>query len=222
MAQLVQRFRYAWAMTGTPTPREPTDAYGLLKLVTPSAFPGSFTRFRDQMMVKVSNFKYVPRRGAQEKVFTLMQPAVRFTMADCTDMPPVTYTDHEVQLSPKQKHVYETMRKHCRMLWQTTQVTAVNGGVLLNKLLQISSGCVYDDKHGVEPSHQGWLHRAYCLGCHTQVRSRQYLPPLPELPHRERGTRGDRSTPQDDGAWADAYRVQHGSLVCTHQRPRDL
>ena len=147
MKQLIDRFRYAWAMTGTPTPREPTDAFGLLKLVTPAAYPWSFTRFRDHLMVKVTNFKYVPRRSAQEKVFAMMQPAVRFTMADCMDMPPVTYTDHEVQLTPKQKHVYETMRKHCRMLWQTTQVTAANGGILLNKLLQISSGCIYDNDH---------------------------------------------------------------------------
>jgi len=140
-------YRYVWAMTGTPTPREPTDAFGILKLVNPAVFPGTFTRFRDLLMLKVSNFKWVPRRGSNDKVFELMQPAVRFTMADCMDMPPVTFTDHEVQLTPKQKTVYETMRKHCRTMVQTSEVSAANAGILLNKLLQISSGCIYDNKH---------------------------------------------------------------------------
>lgn len=147
MKLLVDRFKYVWAMTGTPTPREPTDAFGLLKLVNPAAYQFSFTRFRDLLMVKVSNFKFVPRRGAADKVFELMQPAVRFTMADCMDMPPVTYTDHEIHMTPKQKQVYETMRKHCRVLMTSGQVSAANGGILLNKLLQISSGCIYDNDH---------------------------------------------------------------------------
>lgn len=147
MNLLTARFKYIWGLTGTPTPREPTDAYGIVKLINPSLFPYSFTRFRDQLMIKVSQFKWVPRRGSDKKVYDLMQPAVRFTMADCQDMPPVTYTDHEVKLVPKQLQVYEALRKHCRTLWDNQTVTAVNGGVLLNKLLQVSSGCVYDDQH---------------------------------------------------------------------------
>lgn len=141
------KFKYVWAMTGTPTPREPTDAYGLIRLVNPQAYPHSFTRFRDLLMVKVSNFKWLPRRGSEAKVFELMQPAVRFTMADCQDMPPVTYTDHEIKLTPKQHQVYEALRKHCRMMFESGQVSAANGGVLLNKLLQVSGGCVYNDRH---------------------------------------------------------------------------
>lgn len=147
MNKLSQRFRYVWGLTGTPTPREPTDAFGIIKLINPNAYPGSFTHFRDAMMTKVNNFKWVPRRGSDKHVYEIMQPAVRFTMDDCIDMPPVTFTNHEVKLGKKQLQVYEQLRKHCRMMIGDQNITAFNQGILVNKLLQVSGGCVYSDDH---------------------------------------------------------------------------
>ena len=54
---------WLWMMTGTPAAQSPLDAYGLAKLVNPRAVPRFFGSFRDQVMYKVTNFKWVPKPG---------------------------------------------------------------------------------------------------------------------------------------------------------------
>jgi hypothetical protein len=80
---------YLWLMSGTPTPNGPTDAYGLAKLVN-NCFGESWGSFHDRAMVKVSQFKWVPRAGAHAQAHRLLQPAVRFAISDCVDLPPCT------------------------------------------------------------------------------------------------------------------------------------
>jgi SNF2 family DNA or RNA helicase len=142
LAKLLVGRPYVWGLTGTPTPRDPTDAFGLIKLVQPgSPHLSSYTRFRDELMVKVSQFRWSPRPGAQERVYQLLQPAVRFTLQECVDIPPLTYSDREVELSSKQKRAYEALKNFC-CANDGGGITAANEGVLLNKLLQVSAGCV--------------------------------------------------------------------------------
>ena len=71
--------KWLWMMTGTPAAQSPLDAYGLAKLVNPKAVPRFFGSFRDQTMIKVTNFKWVPKPDATETVFNALQPAIRFT-----------------------------------------------------------------------------------------------------------------------------------------------
>jgi SNF2 family DNA or RNA helicase len=142
-------FTRVWGLTGTPTPREPTDAYGIIQLINPgqAGVPKAFTHFRDELMRKVSQFKFLPRPGAQEKVFKYMQPSVRFTLADCIDMPPVIHMDHEAALSGEQAKIYKELVRFCRAQIPTGSITAANEGVVLNKLLQVATGAVFfDDK----------------------------------------------------------------------------
>jgi len=148
MARVAKNYKYLWGLTGTPTPKDPTDAYGIIKLITPgNREVTSFSRFREKLMYKITQFKWVPKPGAQEEVFRLMQPGVRFTMDECIDMPPTVYSEREVKLSTKQKQCYEELRKYATTKTDNgNQVRAVNEAVLINKLLQVSSGCVYDSE----------------------------------------------------------------------------
>jgi hypothetical protein len=146
------KFGRVWGLTGTPTPREPTDAYGIIQLVNPgqAGVPKAYTHFREELMSKHGQFKWLPRPGAQDKVFKYMQPSVRFTLADCVDMPPVIHQEHEAELSPQQSRVYKELLKHCRALHAEGSITAVNEGVVLNKLLQVSLGSVFMDDKSVK------------------------------------------------------------------------
>ena len=146
-AALTKDFKYVWGLTGTPTPREPTNAFGIIKLINPTA-PGApkiFTHFRDELMMRRGPFKWIPRAGAQEKVYKYMQPSVRFTLADCVDMPPIIHQDYEAELSPQQNKIYKEVVQHCRSLSEAGAITAVNEGVAINKLLQVATGCVFVD-----------------------------------------------------------------------------
>lgn len=146
-AKLVNKFKYVWGLTGTPTPREPTNAFGIMKLINPPGVnvPKIFTHFRDELMIQHGQFKWTARPGAQEKVYKYMQPSVRFTLEDCIDMPPIVHQDYEADMSSQQKKIYKAVLKHCRAMSQTGNITAVNEGVAINKLIQIATGCVFLD-----------------------------------------------------------------------------
>jgi len=140
-----------WLMTGTPASQSPLDAYGLAKLVDPSSVPRYFTSFRDQVMVKISQFKWAPKSNAQDTVHKILQPAIRFTKEECLDLPDLLYTTREVPLTPQQTQYYETIRKKMMAVAAGEEITAVNAAGLLNKLLQISAGSAYSvDKDVIE------------------------------------------------------------------------
>lgn len=143
--KLLKPGTWLWMMTGTPAAQSPLDAYGLAKLVAPQNVPWAFGAFRDQMMFKVTQFKWVPKPDATERVFNALQPAIRFTKDQCLDLPPMMYEKRFVELSPSQNKYYNELRKKMITVAGGEQITAANAAVNLNKLLQISCGAVYSD-----------------------------------------------------------------------------
>ena len=134
-----------WMMTGTPASQSPLDAYGLAKLVNPSGVPKFFTAWRDTTMVKVSMFKWNPRIEAQEKVHEALQPAIRFTKAQCLDLPPVITETRDVPLTAQQKKYYNMLKTQMLVRAAGETISAVNAATEVNKLLQISAGAAYTD-----------------------------------------------------------------------------
>ena len=57
-----------WMLTGTPAAQSPADAYGLAKLVNPDNTPRYFGLYRDSVMYKVTQFKWMPKPHAQTVV----------------------------------------------------------------------------------------------------------------------------------------------------------
>lgn len=142
---LVKPDTWLWMMTGTPAAQGPDRAYGLIKLVAPNRAPKFFSGFRDMVMVKVNQFKYAPKPNASEIVHDLMQPAIRFTKAECLDLPPVMYTKRKVEMSAQQTKYYEILRKRMQAQAAGETITAANAAIQMNKLLQVSLGAVYTD-----------------------------------------------------------------------------
>jgi SNF2 family DNA or RNA helicase len=136
---------WLWMMTGTPASQSPADAYGLAKLVNPASVPKYAGTFKDMVMQKVSQFRWIPRFNAQDIVFKTLQPAIRYTKADCLDLPDVMYTTRDVPLTPQQDKYYKKLKKEFFIEAAGEDVTAVNAGVMLTKLLQVSSGAIYAD-----------------------------------------------------------------------------
>ena len=143
--KLVKPETWLWMMTGTPAAQSPLDAYGLAKLVNPAAVPRFFGSFRDQIMVKITNFKWIPKENATGIVFNALQPAIRFTKEECLDLPDMVYVKREVEMTRQQKKYYEELRKKLVMQITGEQITAMNAAVAMTKLLQIAAGAVYTD-----------------------------------------------------------------------------
>jgi len=134
-----------WAMTGTPAAQSPLDAYGLAKLVRPDSVPRSYGMWRDRVMIKITQFKWVPHTNAKAMVHEVLQPAIRYTKEECLDLPDLLYATRELELSPQQKKYYEQVKTHMVALAAGEEITAANAATLINKLAQIAQGAVYTD-----------------------------------------------------------------------------
>ena len=146
LSRILKPETWLWMMTGTPAAQSPLDAYGLAKLINPTGVPRFFGSFRDMVMYKVSNFKWVPKESAVDTVFGALQPAIRYTKEDCMDLPDMVYVKREVELTRQQKKYYNELKSRMIMQAAGEEITAVNAAAAMNKLLQISCGAVYTDK----------------------------------------------------------------------------
>jgi SNF2 family DNA or RNA helicase len=145
LSKLITNSTWVWMMTGTPAAQSPLDAYGLAKIINPSAVPKFFSSFRDQVMVKITQFKWVPKESSVAIVYNALQPAIRFTKDECLDLPEMVYTKREVELTRQQKKYYQQLRDKMVIQAAGEQITTPNAAVNMNKLLQISCGAVYTD-----------------------------------------------------------------------------
>ena len=149
MAQVIKNVKWAWGMTGSPTPNEPTDAWGLAQLLTPRNAPKYFKEFQRKTMTQITQFKWLAKPDANEKVFEMLQPAVRYKRDDCMELPPVSYKTIEVEPSTQIERVYKKMMQAAKVAFQEGRLSAANEGVMFMKLLQISCGWVYTDTKGI-------------------------------------------------------------------------
>lgn len=141
---LVTNARYAWGLTGAPTPNGPTDAYGQVKLLTPTKMAMSFRAFQQQTMRQVSQFRWIPRQEANNIVHEAMQPSIRFALEDCHDLPPITVSARESALSAQQAKAYkQLMNEYAMESKKAGIITVVNEAARLNKLIQVGAGFAY-------------------------------------------------------------------------------
>jgi len=149
LSKLIQPHTWLWMMTGTPASQSPMDAFGLARLVSPHRVPKFMTAWRDKVMMQVSRFKWLPRKTAQAEVFDALQPAIRFTKAECLDLPEVMYQTRDVPLTTQVIQYYKRLKEQMLVQAAGEQITAVNAAASLNKLLQLSGGAVYTDTREV-------------------------------------------------------------------------
>jgi len=145
LRDLMKVIKGLWMLTGTPAAQSPVDAYGLAKLINPTGVPMFFTQFKDNVMQKVSEYRWVPRPEAKGIVHNILQPAIRFEKKDCLDLPPVTFIDRHAPLTLQQEAYYKQLKKEMLIEAAGEEISAVNAAVKISKLLQISGGAVYTD-----------------------------------------------------------------------------
>jgi len=149
-AAMLRPTQRLWLMTGTPCSTGPTDAWALAKLINPAGVPKYFTRFKQQTMTQITNFKWVPKPDAYKVAFDAMQPAIRIKKRDVIlNLPPLTFEYREVELTHSQEKAYKQMHNLLVLEAQGEgggTITAVNAADKLNKLRQVCLGVVRDSE----------------------------------------------------------------------------
>jgi SNF2 family DNA or RNA helicase len=134
---------YVWGLTGSPTPNEPCDAYSQVKLLRPEAVPKYFKHFKELTMTQFSQFRWVAKPTALDMVYAAMQPGVRYLRKEVAELPETCYKTVDCPLTAEQAKVYKQLYDKSFHAFQQGQVTALNEGVLMSKLLQVVGGWVY-------------------------------------------------------------------------------
>lgn len=149
MHKLVTPSTRLWMLTGTPASQSPVDAYGLGRLCVPQKAPRFFGDFRESVMQQISMYRWVPRPQAEQIVFDMLQPAIRFTKEECLDLPDVLHISRYAPLTPSQTKYYKELKDQMLMEAAGEEISSVNAAAKMNKLLQISCGAVYSDSGAI-------------------------------------------------------------------------
>lgn len=145
-APLTAQATYNWGLTGTPMPNSPDETYGQIKIINPERVAGiTAGRYKEMVMRKINNFTWVPRFDAAETVWSYMQPAIKIDKSEVLALPKVRYEYHETPLTEGQSAFYKVMKTSSYVGDEETSISAVNGGALMAKLLQVATGAIYDD-----------------------------------------------------------------------------
>lgn len=136
---------WLWLLTGTPISQTPADAWTLARLVDSPNCPKSFTTFKDQVMQKVSTFRWIPRTNALDTCKKVLQPSIRFSLDECKDLPDTNFVGRKAELTKQQEKAFKDMKDKAVTIFAAGSVTAPNAAVALSKMLQICCGVVYSD-----------------------------------------------------------------------------
>lgn len=145
-------FTKRYGLTGTPNSNTICDVWHPMFILDNGKRLGkSFFHFRSSVCIpeqvgpQPNMLKWKDKPGAEEAVSMLMKDiTIRHKFEDCLSIPENHLYSVNYHLSPVQYINYKRMEKDAIVNLQSGVVDAVNAAAVTTKLLQISSGAVYD------------------------------------------------------------------------------
>lgn len=153
LKMLSERFKYRSMMTGTPMPNGVLDIWHQMYVLDDGKRLGpQFFAFRSATCTPVQNgpkaehVKWEDKPGAVDQVAELLEDiTIRHNFEECLDIPKnVTRTVH-FDLRPKHRKQYEALKDSAILEFDKGDVTAMHAATLTQKLLQLTSGAVYNE-----------------------------------------------------------------------------
>ena len=162
----LKSFKRRIILTGTPTPQGIADLWsqvGILDLG--QRLETSLTRFRDKYMLpdQVNRHTHVVyswklKLGAdmqiQEKISDI---CYSLKAEDYLQLPECTKLYHKIEIDPQVRRQYDELRKEMVVDIKKERITAPTAAALANKLLQFTSGAVYDEQGDTHEVHRSKL-----------------------------------------------------------------
>ncbi len=164
----VPRVQRQWGLTGTPIPNTWQDLFAQVRLVDDGErFGNNFLEFTRTYFVDPNPVKNIFQEGREETETWEEKPNITGLLenkiADITvtlkssewlNIPDTVYEDVEINFTPELKKKYHTLENDLVLELQKNKVINVaNAAALVTKLLQFTSGHVYDEEKGVHHIH---------------------------------------------------------------------
>lgn len=145
---------YRIALTGTPTANGERNLYAQINLLDDgkrlgNTWGGFVNKYFDTRGNGMIVFEYTPKPGATKEIARIISDIVLSLKAEDVDieLPKVLVKDIELTLSEYDRELYDELeREYVLDFIEGTSVTVKTGADLNNKLLQISSGAIYEDR----------------------------------------------------------------------------
>lgn len=156
VGKIKQYFEYRRLLSGTPNSNGICDLWHQMMIVDDGKRLGkSFFQFRSacctpkQVGPSANMVQWVDKPGIETVVTELIKDVtIRHRFEECVDIPENLHYAVPLQLSKKHLATYREMEDFSLAVLANTTITAINGAAVATKLLQISSGAVYDDSGG--------------------------------------------------------------------------
>lgn len=153
LRRAIKTVNYRIGMTGTPSPNGYVDLWAQMFLLDDGErLENTFGRFVDKYFRTKGNgmivYEYIPRMGALNVISSKLRDIV-LTMQtrDYLALPELHTDDVEIELEPFDREVYDTLeREYVLGFLDGRDITAKTAADLTNKLLQVSSGAVYEEQ----------------------------------------------------------------------------
>ena len=145
-----------WGLTGTPIPNNYLDLFMQVKMLDDGKRLGrTFTEYRNEFFYPADfmGYTYKLNHGAKEEIDGKLADLALVMVGEPTDLPASSVIDIQVTLPAEARKQYKTLEKEMLAEIEDGEITAPSAGVLVNKLLQMTSGAVYDADRNVLPVH---------------------------------------------------------------------
>lgn len=149
-------FKYRLLLTGTVYTNTLTDIWRQALICDDGQRLGnSFFRFRSQVCTgrTLGNGITVweDKPGMEPIIYELLKDiALRHKLEDCVEIPENSVHTVDFELNKAHLKTYQEFENNALLQLNDSKVTAINAAVLANKLLQITSGAVYDADHNYQ------------------------------------------------------------------------
>ncbi len=141
-------------LTGTPSSNGLMDLWAEFKLLDMGTRLGRFiTRYREAYFLPDKRngqviFSYKLRDGADKQIYDKISDiTISMRSVDYLKMPECVMNEVKVQLSEKERGIYDTFRKQLIVELNGKEIDAGTAGALSNKLTQMANGAIYSKSH---------------------------------------------------------------------------
>jgi superfamily II DNA or RNA helicase len=149
-----------WGLTGTPIPNNYLDLWMQVRMLDDGKRLGkTFGSYKDEHFYPADYMGYTYKlvTGAKEQIDRRLSDLALVMVGDPNDLPSSSIIDIPAALPPAARKQYKTLEKEMLAEIADGEITAPSAGVLVNKLLQLTSGAVYDEDRNVLPVHTAKL-----------------------------------------------------------------
>lgn len=165
LRRVLPRSRRVVGLTGTPSPNSLMDLWAELYLLDRGERLGkTIGCYREEYFRPGKTdghvvYSWEPRKGAREKIERLISDiCVSMSAEDYLQLPERIDIEVPVTLAPKERALYDQMeRDQVLPVDDEHSVVALNAAAVMNKLLQMANGAVYDDSGEVIRIHEAKL-----------------------------------------------------------------